>query len=228
MRIRENFYLVSRLHRRVALPDSIASRRERLTRNAVLNGEIGIEYDSRDYPVNPREGIFYRNTYSYGFKENFGPSYLLAEEAIKKNERVETIRLEFKWFQKLTFNQVFALQMTGYKVSGSRLQLTDFFWFGGSRSLRGYRENQFRGNEVAWTNLEYRFLLSRNSRLFVFNDWGFYRNIRSEEVPDEILPGYGIGIRLDTGLGIMGVDYGLGKGDSFGQGKIHFGIINRF
>jgi outer membrane protein insertion porin family len=228
LRIRENFYLVSRLHRRIALPDSASSRTQRLTRNAVLNGEIGVEYDSRYYPINPRDGIFYRNTYSYGLKENFGPSYLLDEDQIKKNERVETIHIEFEWFQRIAMNQVLSLQLTGYKISGGRLQLTDFFWFGGSRSLRGYRENQFRGNVVAWANLEYRFLLNRNSRLFVFNDWGFYQDIRASEKTDHTLPGYGIGIRLDTGLGIMGIDYGLGRGDTFSQGKIHFGIINRF
>ena len=43
-----------------------------------------------------------------------------------------------------------------------------------------------------------------------------------------MLPGYGLGIRFDTPLGIMGVDYGLGKGDSFSEGKIHFGITSQF
>jgi len=29
-------------------------------------------------------------------------------------------------------------------------------------------------------------------------------------------------------LGVMGVDFGLGKNDSFSNGKIHFGIENSF
>ena len=36
------------------------------------------------------------------------------------------------------------------------------------------------------------------------------------------------GINLETGLGILGVSYALGKGNSLSEGKIHFGIINEF
>jgi outer membrane protein insertion porin family len=228
IRIGENLYGVSRINRKLAFPDSSASREQNLARNSVLNLEIGLEYDNRDYPVNPRSGFYYRNTYSYGFKENFGPSYLLKAGGINKNERLETIKLSFKWFQSLISNQVLGVELNGYKVTGTKLQLTDYFWFGGSRTLRGYRENQFRGEIIAWANVEYRFLLSRNSRIFIFNDWGFFRDPGADTNQDDTLPGYGVGIRLNTGLGIMGIDYGLGRGDSFGQGKIHFGLVNRF
>ena len=114
------------------------------------------------------------------------------------------------------------------QIKGRSLQISDYFWFGGSRSLRGYRENQFRGKVISWANLEYRFILGRNSRLFLFNDWGWYQIPQASEIKEELLPGYGLGFRFETGLGILGVDYGLGKGDSFGQGKIHFGLINMF
>jgi len=33
---------------------------------------------------------------------------------------------------------------------------------------------------------------------------------------------------VETGLGNMGVSFALGQGNSFGQGKIHFGLINEF
>lgn len=228
VRIGESLYAVSRIGRKLALPDSASSRDLSLARNGILNLEVGLEYDVRDYPLNPASGFYYRNTYSYGFKENFGPSYLLGEEGLQSNERIETIKIGFKWFQSAFTNQVMAVELNGYKVSGTDLQLTDYFWFGGSRTLRGYRENQFRGEIVAWANLEYRFLLNRNSRIFAFNDWGFFKNAQRTGKKETTLPGYGFGIRLDTGLGIMGIDYGLGRGDSFGQGKIHFGLINRF
>jgi len=35
---------------------------------------------------------------------------------------------------------------------------------------------------------------------------------------------YGLGINLETGIGILGVSFALAKGDSFSQGKIHFRI----
>ena len=40
--------------------------------------------------------------------------------------------------------------------------------------------------------------------------------------------GYGLGLRLETGLGIMGIDYGLGQGDGIFNGKVHVGLINEF
>ena len=104
------------------------------------------------------------------------------------------------------------MELNGKQVKGDRLQLTDLFWFGGSQSLRGYRENQFWGKVVAWANLEYRFILNRNSRLFIFSDWGFYQALDNSVKDNQVLPGYGLGIRFETPLGIMGVDYGLGKG----------------
>jgi outer membrane protein insertion porin family len=40
--------------------------------------------------------------------------------------------------------------------------------------------------------------------------------------------GEGIGVRIETGLGIMGVSFALGKGDTFGTAKIHVGLVNEF
>ena len=38
----------------------------------------------------------------------------------------------------------------------------------------------------------------------------------------------GIGLNLETGVGLLGVSFALAAGDSFTDGKIHFGIINEF
>jgi len=212
------------------VPDSLASRTLRLARNITTSAEVGIEYDTRDYPINPRNGILYTTYYSFGQKLNTGPSYLLSEDKISKNEEIQKVQVGLKYFQPLWQNQVLAFSFNGARIRSNkdRLQLTDHIWFGGARSLRGYRENQFHGSVVSWLNLEYRFLISRNSRLFMFNDWGFFNYSQNNKTKEDIMPGYGVGIRFDTALGIMGVDYGLGRGDSFSNGKIHFGIENSF
>ena len=62
----------------------------------------------------------------------------------------------------------------------------------------------------------------------MFNDWGYYSEKNKTSLKEEFLIGYGIGIRFDTPLGILGIDYGLGKGDTFSTAKVHFGIINTF
>jgi outer membrane protein insertion porin family len=40
--------------------------------------------------------------------------------------------------------------------------------------------------------------------------------------------GYGAGLSIETGIGVLGVSYALGQGDAFSDGKIHFGILNEF
>ena len=218
------------LSQKTSIPDSLASRQLRLVRNSVLNAELGIAYDNRDYPLNPRRGLVYNSTYSIGLKENFGPSYLIEEDKLAASEKIQRIKIGFSYFISLFRNQVFAAQLFGARVNGSenQLQLTDHVWFGGARTLRGYRENQFHGTTVSWANLEYRFLFGRESRIFFFNDWGFYYYQDVSGKKQDILPGFGLGIRFNTPLGIMGVDFGFGRGDTFSKGKIHFGIINTF
>ena len=217
-------------YQKATIPDSAASRDLRLARNITNTIEFGIEYDTRDYPINPRSGIYYSTKYSYGQKQNTGPSYLINEDDLVENEELQKVQVDLAFFQPIISNQLLYFHVFGSQIKSNenQLQLTDHTWFGGARSLRGYRENQFHGSVVSWLNLEYRFLIGRNSRIFVFNDWGFFHYKDKEGKKENILPGYGLGIRFDTALGVMGVDFGLGKNDSFSNGKIHFGIENSF
>jgi outer membrane protein insertion porin family len=98
--------------------------------------------------------------------------------------------------------------------------------------LRGYRENQFLGNRIIWSNLEYRFLLSQSSYLFAFFDSGYYlingNELNNVARKSDYLNGYGLGISLDTALGIMRVSYAFAEGTSISDGLIHFGLLNDF
>ncbi len=227
-RLLRNLRVTLSYGRRVVLPDSAANVNRRLVRFSQNDFSAGVVYDTRDYLLNPRSGIYFKNSYGVGLKNNYGPGFLLREDSIAVKEQLETVSLRFEWYYELLKNQVLSLALTARQVSGSRVQITDMFWFGGSNSLRGYRENQFRGDRVSWMNLEYRLLLGRNTRLFLFNDWAAYHFNESGREGVDVLYGYGLGIRMQTALGIMAVDFGLGQGDSFGDAKLHFGIINRF
>jgi outer membrane protein insertion porin family len=117
-------------------------------------------------------------------------------------------------------------------LKGSFFENSDLFRLGGTNSLRGYREDQFLGARILWTNLEYRLLLTRRTFAFLFFDTGYYlreadveRNILKSE---DFLYGYGLGLNIETGLGVLGVSFALGEGDSFSDGKIHFGLVNEF
>jgi outer membrane protein insertion porin family len=124
------------------------------------------------------------------------------------------------------------LGLHGREMRGTSFEESDLFRLGGTNSLRGYRENQFLGSRVLWSNLEYRLLLTRRTFAFIFYDTGYYQ--RKEE-PEKLIEkqeafnmGYGLGLNVETGIGVLAVSFALAKGDSFSEGKIHFGLINEF
>ncbi len=219
-----------RFSHKEVVPDSLASRTLRMTRNSVMDGEAGVTYDTRDYPINPGSGLFYMASFTFGIKKNTAPQYLIREDSLATQEGLKKLQISLSYYQRLWKNQVLAFNLHGAHIQSDKdqLQLSDHYWLGGFGTLRGYRENQFHGTTISWVNIEYRFIIGRNSRVFLFNDWGFYQYKERAGITKDTLPGYGVGIRFETPLGIMGVDYGFGRGDTFSTGKIHFGIINSF
>ncbi len=198
--------------------------------SSILAIGANILYDTRNDLYNPTTGARYRIEYSYGNKTlTADPSRTAASSGKSK---VQKLLLDLEFYLTTFSRQVIAFGVHGYEVRGPEIQESDMFRFGGAKTLRGYRENQFLGSRVAWTNAEYRFLLGRRSFLFGFLDTGYYN--RPAE-PEQNLPGedgvkygYGFGLRTDTPLGNIGVSFALGQGDSFSQGKIHVGLINDF
>ena len=198
----------------------------------VLSGFLitGILYDTRNDLYSPTGGARYRIEYTYGRKKF--PNDLLRAVPASATSEVQRLLLDLDFFLAPFSRQVIAFGVHGYEVRGKEIQESDMFRFGGTKTLRGYRENQFMGSRVAWTNAEYRFLLGRRSFLFGFLDTGYYSRPGD---PEENIPaedgfkyGYGIGLRTDTPLGYITVSFALGQGDSFSTAKIHIGLINDF
>jgi len=189
--------------------------------------------DLLDQPHNPRKGLLYQTEIDYVQKRNFTTSSFIPE---KQKASLIKFSLDLNHFLPTLKKQTFllGLHFKGLNTDEDVIPVSDQFRLGGINSIRGYREEEFFGTQIAWTNLEYRFLLDRNSRFFLFGDYGhFQRKVlsESEEAFKKISGrklGYGFGLRIDSKVGLLGIDYGLGEGDSFSQGKIHFGVVNRF
>jgi outer membrane protein insertion porin family len=167
--------------------------------------------------------------FDYGTQKNVGPAYLLQEDSLVSRTNVRKVTGEAAFFRETFKNQVLALNFRTVLIAyqGEQVRPPDMFWFGGATTIRGYRENQFFGDQVGWLNTEYRFLIGPQSRLFVFADFGYYsRNLPDEK--EEYLIGYGAGLSFPGPLGILQVDYGLARNLNFSEGKIHFRIINEF
>lgn len=226
--VTENLSLSGMYNHENVIPSSATSARLVFKSSTITTG-LEAQYDSRDDVFSPRSGILYRSDYRIGRKKIFD---LPAASPLNPRVTVQKISLDFEWFVETFSQQVLALGLHGRELRSGQIELGDLYRFGGANTMRGYRENQFLGSRIVWSNAEYRFLLARRSFLFGFFDTGYYfrpsDESRGASSVQAVKYGYGIGIRLETALGNISVSFALGKGDAFGQGKIHFGLINDF
>lgn len=199
--------------------------------SSVLTSGLSLRIDTRDDPFSPTGGLYFNTGYSFSRKKINGPAQFITS-SVKTEINLQRLTVSLNIYYEIFQRQIIAFGINGKELRGSDFENSDLFRLGGTMSLRGYREQQFLGNRIFWSNLEYRSLLTRRSYAFVFFDSGYY--LRSEE-PDRLISkqeefkiGYGLGLSLETGLGILAVSFALGQGDSFSDGKIHFGIINEF
>lgn len=189
---------------------------------------FSLKTDTRDDFYSPRRGILFISAYKYSSKSITGAT----SERVKAKNNFQRLELDFSIFHEIFSSQVAALNLHARELRGDQAEISDMYMLGGANSLRGYREKQFTGNRIFWSNLEYRYLLPGRSYVFAFFDTGYYlRNADTfRNIPEASAfnIGYGLGMNIETGLGVLAVSFALAKRDSFSDGKIHFGIINEF
>lgn len=192
---------------------------------------VNLKIDSRDDPYSPTKGILFINSYIYSRKTLNGPvQYFTPDISTKIN--LQRFSVAFSTYLQFFDKQIVAISVNAKELRGTSFENSDLYKLGGTNTLRGYREEQFLGSRIFWSNLEYRFLFSRRTFGFLFFDTGYYlrpedlaKNISKQE---DFLYGFGLGLNIETGIGVLAVSYALGKGDTFSDGKIHFGIVNEF
>lgn len=209
-----------------AIPSATASG-EMIPGSSSLSTGIEIRYDTRDEPAAPSRGYLYRSDFRVGRKTTDA-----ATTGEETHSSLQRYTLDFELYLSTFSRQVLATSIHARELRSSLITEPDMFRFGGARTLRGYRENQFLGSRLVWGSLEYRLSVGRRSFAYLFTDLGYYLypgdSLRSLPQVQASKIGYGIGFQLETGLGIVRVSYALGEGDTFATGKIHFGIINDF
>ncbi len=188
----------------------------------LLNGRIQtlaaiLAKDTRDNRFRPTTGVhdtFWAETTGGFLKgENQYTKYMLALRrylAISKNRKT-----------------VFAVQgVVGQTQIGEGfVPVYDMFSVGGSSTIRGYEEREFLGTKVFYTNFELRQNFARNFDLVAFYDigsaWGTDYNRLKLDYDQK--SGYGLGIRLQTPLGPVALDYGKSPDRDSGNTYINFG-----
>lgn len=181
-----------------------------------------LKIDTRDDFYSPRSGFYLFNSYKISSKKISGPVEYITPETRTKLY-LQRIEIDLLLYYELFNNNVASLGLHAKELKGDSFEVSDLYPLGGTNSLRGYRERQFLGSRIFWSNLEYRLLIEGRSYVFAFFDTGYFLYYSSG-----FFTGYGIGINVETGLGVLTVNYALAKGDSFSNGKIHFGILSEF
>jgi outer membrane protein insertion porin family len=200
-------------------------------------GEVSLLWDRADHPLNPRQGFRISLAVSGALRVNTFPASI--DSSLRAGMKTRVMRAAFnpslELFHPMTGRQVIALsaQVHALATQEEIPPLFELFTLGGAESLRGYREEQFRGTVVGLVTLEYRFLTGRYARIFPFIDGGYYYRPQFDADGHRIVTsgmpvGYGVGIRVQSGGNMIGLDYGLGKGDGIKEGKVHVRIENRF
>jgi outer membrane protein insertion porin family len=119
-----------------------------------------------------------------------------------------------------------ALRYRGLESNEKTVPLSELFYIGGARTLRGYKENQFSGRRTATAQTELLLGRTRSENVYVFGDVGYV--LRESLLPDGgvdrselVRAGYGFGLRTQSRLGNVDLSFGVGEKLSLRQTKVH-------
>ncbi len=212
-------------------PDVILSRED--TGTLIISGlRLGLIYDTRDNPFSPERGIL------------SGISLKLTSPVFASETDFAKLSFYGNVYHKIVPGVVLAASIRGGIAQGyyntNALPIVERFFLGGRTTVRGYDQdtlgpkgtdgNPTGGNAYLMENLEIRTSLGKGLGVVTFLDGG---NVWLKI--DQINPAYfkfttGLGLRYDTPVGPIRVDYGFKlqkeKGES--SGVLHFSIGHAF
>jgi outer membrane protein insertion porin family len=185
---------------------------------AYQSDTIGVtfSYDTRDFWLNPTEGRFYSLSLKQGWK--------MAASTTTSFFKLGT---DLNHYYPVFENQVLALHF-GTGIGFGDIPIGEEYWAGGANTVRGYYPSEAkRGKRKLITNIEYRLNFSELFQGVFFYDWGDAWNAGPPDFAD-FITGWGPGIRVNTPLGPIRLDYGVPGDKSFGEGIMHFSIGQAF
>lgn len=141
------------------------------------------------------------------------------------------IEVLFKKYTPIGKQSVIAGQLQSYVLKSKNFTDIDLYRFGGAKSLRGFMEEQFLASQVAWGDLEYRYLTNASSYLFGFVGAGWFHRPKlitesnAQFKTTKCIQSLGFGLSYKTKVGRLTFTYALSPNESLGNGKVHVGFI---
>ncbi len=201
--------------------------------NNVGSLKLTLVYDTRDDLFNTIEGLFFDISNEFA--------------GIVLNSSVDFFRsiVDFKYFHPLTSGTVLATNIRfGWMDSPNNLAgipLNERFYAGGPKTLRGfnYQEVGPRGSngiplggrmQLIWNVFEIRQTIYKFLGGVLFTDMGNVWSVPKDFKPNSLRTDIGIGLRVNTPIGLAGLDYGINVDRKPGEpaGKLYFGMGQSF
>lgn len=172
-------------------------------------------FDNRDNVYDPTKGkrLSFTGTWAgHGMGGDFDYFKFIAENRL---------------YYKVGRAHVIAVRLMGGIATGD-MPYNDLFTLGGADNLRGYEDDEFRGNKMYEATVEYRYPIAKKIQGVVFTDvgnaWGGVENIPWYHENNKLHYSGGIGFRITTPIGPIRLDYGVGQDG----GKFHFSFGGKF
>lgn len=194
---------------------------------------LGFEFENLDYRLNPRRGWHITADVGIG-RKRITTNPRLSDRVyagLQMNVPKREADFQAEWYRAWSKRMVLRLANRTYWLDQPQYFQNDLLQVGGSRSIRGFNENQFFANFMTFFTVENRFILEENSYLFVFSDYAYLENVTGTE---RILRPFGVGLGMtyETKAGMLSLTYAAGQAgaQSFqpSRGRIHIGLINQF
>ena len=192
--------------------------------------KLSASQDNRNNPLQPTSGSLLRLGMDQTVPTNSGSNIIFNRLRGSYSFYIPVQIINFDFTEG---PQAFAFNVQSGTVLGD-LPPYEAFVLGGSNSVRGYGEgNLASGRSYFQATAEYRFPIISFFRGAIFVDYGTDLGsssaVRGNPSSVRNLPrdgvGYGIGVRVDSPLGPLRLDYAF---DRDGEGRVHFGIGEKF
>ena len=167
-------------------------------------------FDSRDNVFNATEG------------KRYSLSAEFAGKSLGGDFNFNKYIAEGRQYIKVGKSQVVALRLTaGYADGG--MPDSGKFAVGGSETLRGYNDDEFKGDKMLALSAEYRFPVASKVQGVFFTDLGKAWDDEGYKLTD-LKGSAGVGVRITTPLGPIRLDYARGSSGA----KTHFSFGGQF
>ncbi len=188
-----------------------------------LGFSFDFRYEGRDDPINPSTGLLL-SIYQEVAKLDF-------EGGASQDRTLTAVNAAGEYLVGVQGSLVAAvgLRVDFASASDGKIPESHRIRLGGMRSLRGYAEEWFSVEKAAVVSLELRRLLGRHSRIYVFLDGASIKDSNHSFGELDSAPfGYGFGFVGGTRSGLVRLEIALGRDDTWGDAKLHLGLVQRF